>query len=649
MADDIPLTKRSLTVESKEVRHNDWNETTFFPFQEDHERHQVTLDHHAASFPKLGIGALIGALTLIALSAGILMVIQGPGRVVSDWTVHVYKTHRYVTIPKPAAWLSGILSAISVSFHIALSEGLNIAWWYHVRQENATVRDLHDIWGHGTSTWTVVKSGANDFKNGVVGLSRKATNRSAQDQPYSQRKHFSYVALATLFVATIPLNGFLLQNAVIVEPVPATTNASIKVPMLNADNFLSLSSPYVASATADGGGGGGVTDWSPMLGKLSQVVTSKTSAIADLASYNTTCLGSCKTSVQGIGFKIHCNEALQSYSIPPSSCDSSNENLTEMWTTGADVLKVAVTYDFFGNKNRVTLKTLWKDSSKCSGNYSTQTCSLDLATVEYPVVINSGVKEATATGLRKTTIMTLDMDLLKETPKVKSLAQSPYELTSYSYNVPGLAGLFAQTTNSTVNLRYNNDTHAGNGGCNSVSVQGLFAQQQLATRSTIFDGSGNGPICSGTFQNVTAQALASIQSMMFQLGAYNWLSSFGDASAGYTADWVAQNTPTPMAVQTFQQNQYRVVWAWYFGSMAVTIVVSLFILPTFWGYWRLERKTTMSPFETARAFHAPVLYQEDSTVRSEDLIKRLGDVQIHRDLPVVPAPIPPSRVGTGDA
>ena len=312
MADDIPLNKQYVTVEDKEIKGADWNETTFFPFQEDRERHQVRLDHHAASFPKLGLGALVGALALIALSAGILVVVQGPGKVVSDWTVHVYKTHRYVTIPKPAAWLSGILSGISVCFHIALSEGLNIAWWYHVHQENTTVRDLHEVWGHGTSTWTVVKGGAKDFKNGIAGLGRQMIGRNTSGQPYSQRKHFSYMALATLFVATIPLNGFLLQNAVIVEPEIAKMNGNIKVPMLNANNFGNAG----VSAQANEEGPGGVLDWTTPLGQLSQIISPKVSAVVDLGSYNTTCLGSCKTNVTGMGFKISCTDAVQSVSPP---------------------------------------------------------------------------------------------------------------------------------------------------------------------------------------------------------------------------------------------------------------------------------------------------------------------------------------------
>jgi hypothetical protein len=66
----------------------------------------------------------------------------------------------------------------------------------------------------------------------------------------------------------------------------------------------------------------------------------------------------------------------------------------------------------------------------------------------------------------------------------------------------------------------------------------------------------------------------------------------------------------------------------------VTLVVAFAITPLFWGYWLLPRKTTLSPFETARAFHAPILYQEDSTIRSADLIQKVGDIRIHQDLGV---------------
>jgi hypothetical protein len=640
MTNDIPLTKRSITVESKEVKGNDWNEQTFFPFQEDSERQQAQLTHHVAAFPKLGIGALAGALFLISLSAVILLVIQGPGKFVSDWTVHVHGTHRHVTIPKPAAWLSAILSGISVCFHIALSEGLNIAWWYHVRQENATIRDLHNIWGHGTSTWNVMQSGARDIKSGIRSLGKKVAKRqSLNHQPYAQRKHFSYVALATLFVATIPLNGFLLQNAVTVQLRSTSDNSTITVPMLNGNNFNSIQQVQANGDVL----GGGVSDWSKPLGKLSQVVVTKTAAAVDLGSFNTTCLGTCRTTIEGMGFAVHCEDTTQPYDIP-SNCGNYCPNgavpdISSM-VNGTDVVQVNVTYNYT-KSNTVSLRSMWKDSATCKGNYSIQTCTLQLATVKYPVVINANVEQATASGVRNTTIMTLNMDLLNEQPVVSKLADDVFVATTIgtTYPAAGLAGLFAQTLNSTINLSFNTDN---NDGGRKVAIQGLFAQQQYATTG---DFPWGGDSCKANIGNVSAQALATIHSMTFQLGAYSWLSSFGDPQDGANigtypsdvpvADWVKQNTPRLLALQSYQRNEYKIVWPWYFGAMTVTLVVSMMILPTFWGYWRLERKTTMSPFETARAFHAPVLYQKDSRIVSDELIKRVGDVHIHRDLPVV--------------
>lgn len=87
------------------------------------------------------------------------------------------------------SWLSAILSANSVCLHIALVEGFNIAWWYRATRADARVANLHTIWLHGTSSFSALKSG----------------------------RSFNYIALATLFVATVPLNGLILQNAISVD------------------------------------------------------------------------------------------------------------------------------------------------------------------------------------------------------------------------------------------------------------------------------------------------------------------------------------------------------------------------------------------------------------------------------------------------
>jgi hypothetical protein len=242
------------------------------------------------------------------------------------------------------------------------------------------------------------------------------------------------------------------------------------------------------------------------------------------------------------------------------------------------------------------MRSMWKDSATCKGDYTVQTCNLDLATVEYPVGINSGVQEATHSGLRNTTIMTLDLNLLKESPKVVRLRLVRI-LTTFTttYAGAGLARLFAQTLDSYMNLSCTfSELDYGS----SRTAQGIFAQQMLATTGASLSIY---PQCKGTIGNVTQQVLATIQTMMFELGAYNWLSSHGDItnpiagfgskpSADSTAYLLADQTPCPIAIQSYQHNEYKVVWSWFFGAMAVTLLVSMFILPTSWSYWHLERR-----------------------------------------------------------
>jgi hypothetical protein len=51
--------------------------------------------------------------------------------------------------------------------------------------------------------------------------------------------------------------------------------------------------------------------------------------------------------------------------------------------------------------------------------------------------------------------------------------------------------------------------------------------------------------------------------------------------------------------------RYVVRYYLYGASTALTYIIILGILPTFWGYWVLARKPTLGPVDMARAFNAP--------------------------------------------
>jgi hypothetical protein len=138
----------------------------FFPWSTENDEVKLQDVTKARYVPWLGLFALTASGLTILFSWIVLHVIDGRIQIEASYL-------------KPASWLSAILSANSVLLHIALSEGVTTAWWFTASRKNATVRDIHDAWSMGQSLSSVLLSG----------------------------KRFNYVALATLFVASIPLNG----------------------------------------------------------------------------------------------------------------------------------------------------------------------------------------------------------------------------------------------------------------------------------------------------------------------------------------------------------------------------------------------------------------------------------------------------------
>jgi hypothetical protein len=108
-------------------------------------------------------------------------------------------------------------------------------------------------------------------------------------------------------------------------------------------------------------------------------------------------------------------------------------------------------------------------------------------------------------------------------------------------------------------------------------------------------------------------------------------SQEGNVDEGLVAKNVQGIVELPDVVQI---SVYDVAWKWWCGSVAVTISIIMFILPTFYGFWKLVGKTSLSPFETARAFHAPILHDTSPTLDNPALLKAVGKKNVHTDLVV---------------
>lgn len=164
-------------------------------------------------FPVKGFVGLVGAVLTVLCSWALLFASSNT----QQWE------QRFPTVAKilqPASILSAIISANGILLHLAFGEGMTIAWWLRATRTGTTPSELHDAWLASSSPLGAVQSG----------------------------KRFNYMALATIVVAMIPINGLVLQGALTVTPYfVSMSTVNITVP------FASDFDPaFSGSLTANG-------------------------------------------------------------------------------------------------------------------------------------------------------------------------------------------------------------------------------------------------------------------------------------------------------------------------------------------------------------------------------------------------------------
>jgi hypothetical protein len=168
----------------------------------------LTLSSKIKRFPVRGAFGLIGSALSVLLSWLTLYFLNGHKVIDSGYLL------------KPAAWLSIILSFNSSMVQMAVSQGISVSWWYRASLRHATIADLHNVWARGNNVMSAI-------------LSWRA---------------FNFIALATVFVATLPINGILLQNAI-------TSQASYKNTTADSINFAitdNIPAGFSATLNKDG-------------------------------------------------------------------------------------------------------------------------------------------------------------------------------------------------------------------------------------------------------------------------------------------------------------------------------------------------------------------------------------------------------------
>jgi hypothetical protein len=440
----------------------------------------------------------------------------------------------------------------------------------------------------------------------------------------AKHQQFNYIALATVLVATLPANGILLQNAITTGKdwvtLPKSTVAFAITDHLPRGSTAFLNPDGTISTYAN--------DWQQI---MPVVIGNVGSVYMQNEPSNTTCKGECVVNAWGIGFNSTCNETTIPYNMPDNSSAAFN-------TT---VFSSEITWTH-NNAYNIGLRTLWKDSDQCSGELKVRTCNLQLGAVRYRSTVNYNVTiddPVNWSWVNQDQLDVLnqffnDSKPVRHTPakNFSNIWAASLEIPSvYSTSFGGIANGLASYYNSSVVVESGSNT-------SSLHIDGFYAQQIGA----YFDGD---KYCEVNFKQFGPMwqyttpyddLLDQIQQTLFFTSI--WATSNQDYQTTEKTDsnfWPNGTWPkavTAEMTQLISLQRYQVVWYWWGASCAVTLCIIIFILPTFYGFWTLARKTTLSPFETARAFNAPILQDQPMNLDTPTLLKTVGTKCVHRDL-----------------
>ena len=93
--------------------------------------------------------------------------------------------------------------------------------------------------------------------------------------------------------------------------------------------------------------------------------------------------------------------------------------------------------------------------------------------------------------------------------------------------------------------------------------------------------------------------------------------------------------PQPQIIE-MDQTRTVLVYDSNYSFLADALVVMLLavvtVVPVFNGFWLLERNTSLSPLELAKAFGSPILDRANSNMSSEEIVKSVGSTSVRYGL-----------------
>lgn len=561
------------------------------------------------NFPTWGALALAGSALTVAISLSILLAINGKP---------IWPSNGIFNILQPASLLSAHMSLNAIFIEIAFQEGLNIAWWHEATKLSTTVQKLHEIW--------------------AVGHSSRAAFRLWRSAPW--------VSLAAVLVAVSPINGVILQASILTPVSPVTSNHTLTLPMVKQ---LDLGYSAYPAPTETSWGAYTFAQWFTI---WKQVQFSEFTEFANYAwfgsksdlnssafefGYNS--LAPYKAKALGAGWDMNCQSSQEPYNLEQGDREEVSGRIFNNYVSWSK-----------DSPNTIQLYFLWKQDYSCVGNYEVRTCTLRAATIEYPIEISMNISGSPYKGPfyslapgstrrddRLVRILPVYEAEGRENTTFGGIAGSLEDYDSYYQITTWANGSYEFQDDGPLIKAIEPTFPAGTNAQCSLSFE--FSLRQLATWLTLGKSPIDQIVDEGGFltnANIDPSEILfeRLRQGMFLASVYQGTRMISNCCA--VDDTIPHEDSyyfqTVTASQTLQVAKYQVRW-WLWGvSVALTWITCALVVPLFYGFWVLSRRTSLSPAETARLFGAPVLSDFDEQVDAKEVLEKVGSKKIHLDI-----------------
>ncbi|KAH0365385.1 hypothetical protein KCU65_g6098, partial [Aureobasidium melanogenum] len=467
---------------------------------------------------------------------------------------------------QPSVYLAVLAPLGNLSLRYCLSQGLINDWW-NLASRKTTLEALHNHWDHGTS----IVSAAISFST------------------------FDKISAAKILIAATFAVNPLLQRASRPYNMLAVANATVPFQLASFKSSFQYLNFGPSTFYSDA--------LSPPMVKIMRDYTNRTPIINQLGG----CPGNCTGTVRAPGFTSNCSRDQENYVIRQPMLVP--EKLVFQTSTAYNILSNDSDTPNEANPYRLSLQAFYawtklKDDEddaqlnasrrSCHGVSTSVMCVMAPVAIDYPVVLSDNI---TSVATRPSQVKAVHTNV------------DPYN-TNDPRSVDGLLGLFKAVNN----IVQSNVTMSSSGGELQYSGQGSFSY--FYTTHTL---DGDQFTCEVSASDPTDDMLAIFNEVMFG-------TSLAAASDSSNISLATNYTMNATELVIVYDSRYKYLIA----ATIISLLACCSVLPTFDGYWRLDRPYSLSPIEIAKAFDAPLLRSSGtgtSDLPVDKLVKHVGTTQ----------------------